>query len=230
MYASVRNKISRFSLIGYDDDYYFDSCEYRVRCVIDGDYIRKTILKKIDVRSYQKIQKHDFPLCVTTFPEIQSADYIQISFLKINGTQRNLQHDIRTETGNSSTPLLAKSGYFKQAKHTYVRSLSLSPDKPTIIEIEYTTVVPKNDTVYICRVSSPCRKFNFHFYLDGNNKSKHRINLSAFGFIDDGSSTPNHHDDTPSVSITLDDWIFPRDGVTVTIMEKTIVPALQIPQ
>lgn len=222
MYTSIRKKMRGQSS---KQDYYLTSCEYSVRCAVEGELIRKTILKKISIQSYKKLQLSDFTLCVTSFPEIKDQDYLKVSLLKVNGCERDVIDDIRSEKTKDTDPLSQKSGYTATMKHTYTRKLSLSPSKPTVIEVEYTTVVPKSDTSYICRVSNPCQKFKFSFFMDGENKNQYRIALNAFGFIDDGNSAPNHHDDTPSASVELNDWMFPNDGVAVTILEKSKVPA-----
>ncbi|WP_251445630.1 hypothetical protein [Vermiculatibacterium agrestimuris] len=222
MYASIRRKINNQSLKA---DYYFTSCEYSVRCSVEGDFIRKTILKKTSILSYKPMTLSDFPLCITSFPEIENQDFLQVSLLKVNGRDCSLEDDIRSEKTKLTDPLPKKSGYTATMKHLYARTLSLTPTKPAVVEVEYTTVVPKNDKSYICRVSAPCRKFKFHFDMDGENKDQYRVALSAFGFIDDGNSSFNHHDDAPSASIELNDWIFTQDGVAVTILEKSLVPA-----
>lgn len=221
MYTSIRKKISSQSP---KTDYYLTSCEYSVRCSVEGDFLKKTILKKISIQSYKKTFISQFPLCITAFPEIDNQDFLQVSLLKVNGRECNVENEVHSEKTKSTDPLTQKSGYTAIMKHFYTRNLALSPSKPTVIEVEYTTVVPKSDTSYICRVSAPCQKFKFRFFMDGENKNQYRIALSAFGFIDDGNSTPNHHDDTPSASVELNDWIFPRDGVAVTILEKNRVP------
>lgn len=221
MLTSVRSKIQNFPCVdGYNDDYYLESCEYIVRCTIGDTHIRKTILKRLDIRSYKKKVMSGFPLCVTSFADLGTEPYMQIAALTVNKIPKRIQDLVASEEKDSKESLAAKSGYLKSAVHTYTGKLALKPNKSTVLEIEYSTLVPITDPVYICRVSSPCKKFHFQFSLDGDNKNNYRVNLSAFGFVDDGSNAPNHNDDSPSVSVSFDDWIFPQDGVVVTITKK----------
>ena len=45
------------------------------------------------------------------------------------------------------------------------------------------------------------------------------IAVNAFGFCDDGNSTPNTHTSS-EVKVSFNDWIFPLDGVAVALKEK----------
>ncbi len=222
MFASVRKKINRFQ----STDYYLSSCELKIWCSIDGNYIRKTIVKKIGLCARKQMSLPNFPLCSTSFPEADGGDGSQVKFLKIDDQECDVETDVRTVTTQNTDSLSKKSGYTTTKRHLYKKILKLSPEAPTVIEIEYTTVVPKNDRSYICRVETPCQKFKFEFYIDGDNKNQYIVSLSAFGFIDNGKGAPNLHDDTSTASIEFNDWIFPQDGVAVAILDKSPVPAV----
>ncbi len=220
MYASIRKKMQ-----GPEEDYYFTSCEYIVRCYVERDLIRKNVLKKISLRSYKPVTIPDFPLCVTAFPEIEGEEYLRVSSLTVNGNECEVKDAVRSEKSKLHDALSKKSGYTTKMQHFYNRTLSLSPDRTAVIVVEYTTVVPQNDKSYICRISAPCQKFKFQFFMDGENKDQYQAVLSAFGFIDEGSKAAVPHDDMTFVSTELNDWIFPGDGVVINIMERAPAPA-----
>lgn len=224
MYASIRSKIN--SSFETDNCVYLASCEYKVRCFIENESIRKTILKKLTLCTTKPTSISEFPLCSMSFSETESKNPLQISYLVVDDHICSIDTEVGTIVTENDHPLSQKSGYTITRKHYYKNPLKLSEKKSTVIEVQYTTIVPKNDKSYICRVSTPCQKFKFEFYLEGENRNQYRISLCAFGFIDNGRGTPNLHDDTPSASIEFNDWIFPQDGVAVTILEKSQVPAL----
>ena len=113
-----------------------------------------------------------------------------------------------------------KSGYSKRIIVKYNRSLNISPDKETLIEMRNITRVPINDIAFTCRLKFPCHKFSFSYRIIGENASNYRLNARAFGFAESGKSAPNRHDDEPEISISFDNWVFPHDGVAVTMLEK----------
>lgn len=169
-----------------------------------------------------KIRITEFPLTSSSFAAIDETPHLEITKLHINDIEQSIPLHIKTDPISDNTSLKAKSGYTNSHLYSYTGELLLTPEKQNIINVEYTTIVPINYTSFSCRLSCPSHKFSFRFRLIGQNIENYNLNLKAFGFIDDGSSTPNHHDDDPSVSVSLEDWVFPCDGVSVELTQKII--------
>lgn len=225
MLRSIRNKINgdkdkQEHVTYHMGDCFFYSCEYEVECVFDEGYIKKRITKTFDLRSYKPITITQFPLCSSTFADTKGRPYSSIDVLNINEEYKNIDKDVKQICDDmTNDEFEKKSGYAKKARHCYMKELLITPDKPTKIMIAYTTTVPDNDIAYSCRMVYPCRKFSFKFKLTGPDADKYHIGVNAFGFWDNGKSTPNRSD-SPEVKVVFNDWIFPRDGVAVTLMRK----------
>lgn len=223
MYRSVRKKINSYDGEGGSNQYFLESCVYNIRCQITGSYFKKTILKSIDLRSYTTLDKVGFLLCSTDAPILQDCAQSSVISLYINGVEKNIDDVIETRTvlihGNA---FCDKSGYVQRSSHSYKGNLHLSPDKPNRIEVTYETAVPLYDTFYSCRTPYPCHKFDLTYMLVGQLADKYSLSVCAFGFLDDAKSTPNQKDSMPEISIKFDNWIFPLDGVSVSMIKHDI--------
>lgn len=230
MYNSVRRKIEGFQT---DDagssqqGYYFEKCQYDIKCSIKNGYIEKDIIKIIDVRSYRPQTIESYVLCENSGEWVAGLKPMEIVCLKVGAKEYN-ENDLQPENAlvtydNESVQnevYNEKSGYSKRIIVKYNRPLNISPDKETLIEMRNITRVPINDIAFTCRLKFPCHKFSFSYRIIGENASNYRLNARAFGFAESGKSAPNRHDDEPEISISFDNWVFPHDGVAVTMLEK----------
>ncbi len=216
MFSSMRDSVLEIS----KDEIYYDNCAIDIQCYIKDDYIEKRILRTVKIKSYDKsFRLTNYPLVKCTYSDALKYEHIEIKALSIDNKPIDLSKIRRIPLeGNSS--LDTKSGYTVSEKYIYDDVIDTSYKKPKEIKVEYITRVPLNDKTYSCRMPYACKSFLFEYAI----KQKHddyRLNTVAFGFIDDAKKTPNISDDISSVKVSFDNWIFPCDGVAVTLCENS---------
>ena len=221
MYQSIRNSLLKYGKDEDDGKIYLEKCNYRIKCEVCGDYFKKTVLKTCELYSYEKFKKSNFPLCATAAPKTKKENGSMVTSIEINGTSREVEDCIRTEVEDIKyDPFSKKSGYDRSITHYYTGDLVLRPDKPTKLKICYETYVPLHDTFYSCRTPYPCHEFSLVYELSGDKASDYSLAVCAFGFSDDAKDSPNRQDDKPEIEVKFNDWIFPLDGVAVTMKKK----------
>lgn len=224
MFHSIRKKLNTY----YDreeaeaDQCYLESCSYNIKCEIRDGYFYKTISKTIDIRAYEPIIRKDFLLCSTEAPLLEGHDSVsKIEALSINGQLKVVTDCVETRSSDIRNDAFNKKrGYTCRSAHFYKGDLHLTPDRPMKIQIDYKTYVPIYDTFYSCRTPYPCHKFKFTYMLSGECADKYSLSVCAFGFADDGKETPNRADENPDIEVNFDSWIFPLDGVAVSMLKK----------
>lgn len=224
MFQSIRKKLNTYHDRNDTDaeQCYLESCSYHIKCEICGQYFCKTVNKVIDIRAYEPINKRNFPLCITSAPVLNDRyDVSEVETLIINGRELNVNDCVETKSSNiHNNAFDKKSGYTRRSGHFYKGNLHLTPDKPTKITVNYKTYVPIRDTFYSCRTSYPCHKFQFSYMLSGKCADEYSLSVCAFGFVDDGRETPNRSDSNPDIEVNFENWIFPLDGVAVTMLKN----------
>lgn len=219
MYSYVTDKLND----SFDDNYYYEECNYDIKCTIFEDRLEKKILKTIKLKPIK--EKH-------TLKEIRiaSSKYMAnekskfgLPFdkvkVKINNSTVDKQKYIK-EIKGEITDTDKKSGYNEHKIIKCTKTIDLSNKKAQKIEIEYTTIVPPNDLSYVCRLDHACKKYSFNFSVISKNKKEYSIDVAAFGFLDDASGSPVHSDDDMSAIVKFDNWMFPQDGVSLSLIEK----------
>ncbi len=231
MYNSVREKIENIFTVSDETEMagcFFEQCKYDVKCTIKDDRIEKDICKTIDLRAYEKKTICAFPLCRNASEKNENLMPLKVTSLKVGNKSYNEQA-LNDPERSPITYIDAKqfgvynekSGYSESVKAIYNPRITASPNKKTIIELRYITQVPINDIASTFRLKVPCHKFSFSYKIRGEYAGNYRVNLRAFGFAETGESSPNRHDDEPEISILFDNWIFPQDGVAVTMLKKS---------
>lgn len=223
MFSSIKRKFSGGQSAKENDrlkDCFFESCDYDVVCTVEDGYIKKHITKTFDLRAYKKTTVEKFPLCSSTFTDIPQGDgsIPIVDALNIGGVPRDLT-DVVSEAGTADSGFDKRSGYGKNVAFYFKGKLKLDPDQPTKIMVSYKTQVPEYDVAYSCRMVHPCHTFHFRFHLEGPETKAYSLAVNAFGFWDDGKKSPNNND-LSTVNVDFGDWIFPRDGVSVTLIRK----------
>lgn len=225
MFSSIKRKVSGDPQSSGDGKYvkdcFFESCEYDISCTIEGGYIKKHITKTFDLRAYSKTAISNFPLGSSTFEDIQPGDQVMpiVDSLNVDGVQEDVEEAVTTIASLVNSSFDKRSGYGKNVRFYYKKELKLEPDKVTKIMVSYKTAVPDYDVAYSCRMTHPCHKVHFKFRLEGTAARDYSLAVNAFGFWDDGEHSPNNND-MSSVVVDFCDWIFPRDGVSVTLIKK----------
>lgn len=225
MLLTVRNKIwnnsgNRSMPQNGGSGLYFEKCSYEIECTLENGMLKKSILKKIDLRSYEKQTITGFLLCSSTSENAEDGKFSEIEGLFVNSTQKNIKECVQSAISESASPFSKKCGYSKNIKYMYKKSLSISPVKPTKIALTHRTMVPETDTAFSCRLKYPCHNFEFRFSLKGEAAKYYNLNVNAFGFLEDGGDTPNRTDPT-TIKVAFNNWIFPYDGVSVSLVKKT---------
>lgn len=222
MLRSVRNKINGISQNNGLTDFsqiYFNTCEYDVDCSFNGNYIIKKFTKNIEICAYRKKTVSNFLLCRSIFAKIDDLESPSITSLNIDGSEIDINKFVKREEEKASSAFDKRGGYKENVVLYYTGKLELSPEKPVKIMVSYITTVSSNDVSYSCRMACPCNKFKFTFRLTGDQAKDYYLAVNAFGFWDDGKKTPNPPDEN-KIFVHFDDWIFPRDGVSVTLVRK----------
>lgn len=217
MYSSIRETMNE----QIHDNIYLENCSISIKCKILDKYIEKEVSKTIGIKSYNKFFRlSEFPIVSRAYSESVPCKPMDIDKLIINGELINT-NDIILKGVTEETPLEAKNGYTTVNQFVYSKNIDVNNEKETKIEIRYRTRVPLNDKTYTYRLPHACKSLVFDFSLSGEEShNSYRLNTVAFGFIDDAKNTPNISNDKLSTKITFNNWIFPNDGVTVTICEN----------
>lgn len=218
MYRSIRKKLA-----SDEGQIYLESCTYRIKCEVHDGCFEKTVLKTTDVRAYKPTIKNEHALCVTSAPVVDGrSSTSEIISLRINGRDVDIKGEIKTVVRPIRNDAFEqKNGYTQESAHYYSGKLNLKPDRATKIELSYKTVVPLSDIFYSCRSPYPCHKFSFSYSMGGREAENYALAVCAFGFADDAKKSPNHCDGTPEIEVNFDNWIFPLDGVAVTMKRRT---------
>lgn len=218
MYSSIRQAMIEH----IHDNIYLDNCSISIRCKILGDCIEKDVYKTVGIKSYDKSYRLvDYPIATRAYSESVLGEPFSIKKLVINGEPIDIKKSITIKPVAKESPLEAKNGYTTVNQFVYNKILDISNKKETKIQIHYYSRVPLNDKTYTCRMPYACKSLVFDFALvEEERKNNYRLNTVAFGFIDDAKNTPNISDDKLSTRVTFNNWIFPNDGVTVTICEN----------
>ena len=213
MYESITKKLQSSTSQGY----IIKDCDYNVSCYIYDDYIEKKFEKTIRIiPSNNKRTIREFPIIRNSSMKIKGMDAVKLESIKIDNKSYDIEHDVDFKEGNNENGLERKLGYIDTQWMKLKPKIKFKGNKviPKKIEIEFITRVPITDLSYVCRMSNPCEKFSFAFEIE--NCNDYKVNAYAFGFIDDGKDAPNVGKEG-KVKIKFNDWIFPRDGVAISL-------------
>lgn len=223
MYQSITEKIDSNS-DDLNSQIYLGTCSIDIQCAFVNGKIEKTILKTIDIFSYEPQVHSGYVLLRQAVRKGKTGaeSSSNIVSLRVNDKLYDKPSDIvKIEESSIDSSLVNKSGNTHQITHTYQGNIKLSPDKACRIVLEYKTYVDEDDIVYSYRMSMPCQKFSLNFQLVGEAANTHMLDVSAFGFVDDAHNSPNRTSDMSKVSVSFDSWIFPHDGVAITIKPRS---------
>ncbi len=217
MFSSMRNSILQMS----KEQIYYEECDLDIKCVIYDEYIEKNILRTVKVKSYNgTVSLNKYLLMTCAYTDLEDGEAIGINKFLIDDNPIDISEIEKISIDNDS-PFNDKSGYNIMKKYVYKNNIDIDSICGKKIQLEYTTRVPLNDKTYSCRMPYACKSFAFEFTLNGNNIDNYRLNTIAFGFIDDGQKTPNRTNDHLKTKVSFNNWIFPYDGVTVTICNNS---------
>lgn len=207
---SVRNKI-----IKSDYQYYYVSHKTEIVCYIKPQYIEKSIVKTIEVRSFDKSETiKDFAIAKIALEKINNTPNVEIKELKIDGKTKNVNNCIKyLGSSNTNDSHFVATNYNKCGKYCLSNDITFYNDKSTTIEIVYITRVPLNDKIYTSRLSVPCQEYGFRFRIEDSN-TDYKICAQAFGFQEDAETKITNHRN--EIIYEMSDWIFSKDGVFVT--------------
>lgn len=221
MFAHMRDKLNdSFN----DGDYYYKECILDIKCDIYDNYIEKEIIKTIKILPISSGK----PTNIKDLFIVSSKNIIKNNeeyglfpdsvSVKINDNPVK-KKDIHQQEGNISD-FDKRNGVKEHSIFTCKKTINLPVNTPQRINIAYTSKVPIDDIVYVNRLSKACENFTFNFRINPKNGKNYSIDAAAFGFVDDGSNSPIHSDESGSVFIKFDNWLFPHDGVSITLIEK----------
>lgn len=217
MFKSIREKITKISNEPQQDIYY-EKCDFKIRCEVFEDRIEKHITKTLFIRSFNQATKiNKFHLAQEQYGE---SNLTHIKNLTVKVGDDDYTKNIVTSQDISKKSNDIKSGYKKVLNYYIDKAITIPKKSFLEITISYVSTVDIDDLVFICRITRACKKFKFDYKVVSKTESKYKLNCAAFGFIDDACKTPNHNDDEPEICIEFNDWIFPKDGVYVTMVKN----------
>lgn len=211
MFKSIMDK-----LVKSRSQYLVENCKFNITCEVKDSFIQKEIIKKVTVKTIEGKNYIDkFPLLNVSSAKVDGLEAVELVYVKINGAEINKKKDVDMTKNKNQHNMQKKLGYNEIKSLTLKKKLNFNTkDAHNSIEMKYITRVPLNDLSYICRMSTPCKGFSLSFEM--KNANSHRVNAYAFGFIDDGKDSLNS-DDKSKVNIEFNDWIFPGDGVAISL-------------
>lgn len=211
MFTNIINKLTN-----ENSDYIFAECKFDINCEFKDEFIEKEIIKTVFIKPINnKHQISHFPILNISSAKIDNKESVELVEVKINDKKINKHKDTATKDYENGNNIEKKLGYDNIQKLTLKKKLKFNSKYAyNKIEIKYITRVPLNDLSYICRMATPCKKFSLTFEIKNNDN--YRVNAYAFGFIDDGKDSVNH-DDINKVNVEFKDWIFPSDGVAISL-------------
>lgn len=210
------------SLQKEEGTFYYEECIAIVDCKIEGDKITKSINRCFKILSYEKKKKlehHNF--LVITGGEEQGVDLIVDSILVNNVEWHKEDYEFISEDVSTENSIMQKSHYRKRKICRAKKDIVLNCDTPTELVVNYTTIVPLNDTHYSFRVSAPCKKYKLDFQISGETDCE--LNTNAFGFMDDANKASNIVKNDNRVIVEFSNWIFKRDGAVISFNPKKII-------
>lgn len=212
MFNSIRTKLST-----QIDDYYYEECSYAVTCKVEKEYIEKTTIKKIKLRSYEeKFVVDKLEIGNYVGKSISGMKTYELKEFKINGNTMDLTRDI-AYVDYEMNNLDEQNEYDTAKTIVYNSSLTLSNAESTTVRIKVVSRTKLDDRISTFRVIKPCKHFSLVYSIENN--ENYRISVDAFGFLDDADESTNNESKN-TINITFDDWIFKYDGVVVTILDK----------
>lgn len=194
--------------------FYYDSCEIEIICSIENGMLKKTISKKIELRSYDETytfspqNRSEYVLARYCGPKTKKTP-ISIDAVRINGKDEKGFHILKSSI---SAPLTNKQGYTKQYVAYYDRDLTIFRKNSTKMIVDYTTFAPLNDLTYVFRIPCACKKLHFRYQL--KDMKGYSLAGHAFGFFDDATSSHNTKEEN-QLEFFFEDWIFQRDGICI---------------
>lgn len=208
---SVRDKIAESHY-----PYYYISHNMDIICSIESNYIEKEIIKTVEIGSFEKCKTiKSFVISKFVLEELSGVKNVEIKKLTINDENKDIDNCIEyVYNENNDNVYLANVNYNKKGLCRLKDRITFYNDKPTKIEITYTTRVPLSDKVFTSRLSSPCKNYHFHFRID-DSVNNYKIYAQAFGFQDDAMKNPAGSRKN-EITYEINDWAFPTDGVFVT--------------
>ena len=216
LFENIRNKVNNELT---KSGLFYEECSFLITCNIRENYIEKTIVKTFRLMTFSRPHPiREFILCSGKFKEIPGENNCECKSLLVNKEDWTKYINIRPGTAQEASD--KKCDYNASRDYVCTRVLDVSNKKPINIEFTYTTKVPLNDLTYVCRMRYPCKKTSFKYKISGENASDYLINAPSFGFIDDAENTPNHKNNDPEIFKEFNDWIFPNDGIAVTMIKK----------
>lgn len=212
IYNNVKKKFVELS----SEKYYYEDCRYNVICRIYSDRIVKNITRTIHIYSYSEEEKiSDLLLVQWAGLSLEGIDEtFKVRRVMINGKEIPLESIVKRERQLENNISGPDAGYTQKLSYHYKEELLLSSIKPCIISISYTTITSCDDIVYTCRANVPCKNFSVNFRVVQSDT--HKVVGRAFGFFDAAVNSPII-EDTDQVVVSFSDWIFPSDGVVISI-------------
>lgn len=193
------------------NDCYYNEYRSTVQCYIEGNVIRKRVHRKLEIVNpkHERICQ-DIPF-ETKMKKISGVDdsklYKVISY----------QVDTIDKTKELNLPppaALVNDEYDLVFCGKHVVNIQ---DK-CVIEYEIETIVPIEDIHYMNRVFKPCKLYTMIFILH-DQSNEYDLTGHGFGFMDKEKLVKQLIDG--GVIFEFKDWIFPGNGVMLTIVKKT---------
>lgn len=213
MLESINDKLS-----SQKGEFFYDKCSFIINCTPKENYIEKNITRTIEIKSYEKQKElSNFVFASSALKQIQNEKVFEIKEIMLDGEALTEGEDYECISPPASSVFHKKSGYDVYNKCISKKKIVIENQKGVKISINYITKVDLTDNVYNCRVREHCRQFSMQFTI--NSAEKYDISPVAFGFIDDAQYTPNGNDSN-SINLNFDNWIFKKDGVSINFKKK----------
>lgn len=212
---------------------YYESVDLNVDCYYEGEKLRKDIIRTI---VWNTNNNEGF------LPKLETITqtYFMSDEEEAKGTQGSEQQKIKPYTINKL--FIQKEDYTNKIQYCEERTDNVTYNKKSYYkfkdvnfvskEIEllemvenYTTIVDKSDMTFSYRVYRPCKRFSVTFSFDNKEMEP---SVSVFAFKDcnlDAVALDRERIKTvynnKTISVRINDWILPGDGVLFIIMPKS---------
>lgn len=207
---------------------YYESVDLNVDCYYEGDKLRKDIIRTIvwNLNNNEGFTPKLETITQTYFMDVDSSSAEKDEKKKPYKINRLIiQKEDYTEKIEYHEEPTENITYNKKSYYTFKDTEFIVKETETLMmREEYTTLVDKSDVTFSYRVYRPCKQFSVTFSYD-NEKMEPSVSVFAFKDCNLDAVTIDKERirtiyNNKTISVKIDDWILPGDGVIFVITPK----------
>lgn len=213
-----KNAVNEFVERLKNEEYYMDNCSLDINCKVENGYFKKTIVKKLVVRSFKKNHKEKIYKLISVIGKnnYESDKFLKINYVKLNGKDITKKIVKNFEKVQQDQYIYLHNNYKYRCIY-FIKNLNLHSDKETSIELEYESITDLDDLKYVTRITGPCKAFSIKYVCENDENNNYEVSGTAFGFMDNGCKTTNIVKNI--FSVEFQHWTYKDDGVVI-VMKK----------